>query len=487
MIVYFFIIIFMIIPFVLIFKTDESISHNLLFGLFLIPVFWGIIILFLNKKNRIKEEKNKKLLYFTTINIILLLISLTIFFIIKNTVKINYPGDEKNLLKSIIKLSDGKISNRPIMVKKYGKWGFIDELGNVIVDYMYDDGMEFTSLYNLDDNTKYFYTPVILGKELRIINEENKILASYKTNKMLDCIRIWPDINEQFYKDADLLGIKINSNLNEPAKNPDLLPVKEKKYQYLIGEESNNILTFEKNDDSYDPIYKLCINKLNNEATFNGKKIKANVEICIEDENLIKVYNNGYIPFYNFEEKIFGWIDLNGEEHYLNGKLQILDFVDNYILVKDYSEADNEKVYFIDSNKNVVSDVYKEISIFPDGYIVKKENGKNVYINKKFKEITEEYDIIDGCRIDVGVLIVANLPSEIQFGDDYMPSNIDYKLINIETNKIISDGFEYINGMKSTVYGAKKYNNISHNEYIEILCNADSDFLNENLYIKNYK
>ena len=63
----------------------------------------------------------------------------------------------------------------------------------------------------------------------------------------------------------------------------------------------------------------------------------------------------------------------------------------------------------IDYQGNKVSDLYKEITVLDKGYVVKKRNGKNVYLDENLQEITKEYDIIDTCRANDEILIVSNL------------------------------------------------------------------------------
>ena len=148
----------------------------------------------------------------------------------------------------------------------------------------------------------------------------------------------------------------------------------------------------------------------------------------------------------------------------------------------------NKRICFINYQGNIVSKLYKEITILPNGYIVKKENNKNVYIDKQFKEITEEYDIIDGCRAEQGILIVANLPQNFENNfTNTLPSNLYFNIVNIDSGKIVSNNIEYVNGMKTTKYEAKKYNSITDNEYKEILCSVDSEFANDEIYKQYYK
>ena len=85
------------------------------------------------------------------------------------------------------------------------------------------------------------------------------------------------------------------------------------------------------------------------------------------------------------------------------GNMQILDFYDINMLVKDYNE---NTIYFMNQSGNRVSDKYLDIYVYDNGYIVKKTNGKYTLINKKFKQIiNKEFDYINPKFIDYGFLI----------------------------------------------------------------------------------
>ena len=466
--------------------------------LFLVAIvsILGIILLVLNKNEN--EDKKYRLLFIAgIINIIVFIVSCVMFGIVLSAFDVHFENNQRNLIKNIMTLSDGKSENRPIKVKKNGKWGYIDNNGNIIVDFIYDDCAEFIEVEVTNNNKKYYIAPVLEGNKLSLITNENKTIGTFTNREKtsgLDCVGIIYEITENLKTNAKELDLKINLKNNEYARNTDLLNVKDKRYDYILGYTNGNQIIFEVEDKSNKEEFnnKLIYDITNKEYTYNNKKLNINGKIYIDTEkNILQIYKNGYIPICNFEKNIFGWIDLKGEIHYLNAKIQILDFIDNYILVKTYSDMNNKRICFINYQGNIVSKLYKEITILPNGYIVKKENNKNVYIDKQFKEITEEYDIIDGCRAEQGILIVANLPQNFENNfTNTLPSNLYFNIVNIDnidSGKIVSNNIEYVNGMKTTKYEAKKYNSITDNEYKEILCSVDSEFANDEIYKQYYK
>ncbi len=86
-------------------------------------------------------------------------------------------------------------------------------------------------------------------------------------------------------------------------------------------------------------------------------------------QNNLYVYSNGFLPFYKQSENIQGWYTKNdSKELNLKKYIQILEFYDDNILIKDY---DNNIVYFADELGNQISPSYKDIFVLDDAYIVK--------------------------------------------------------------------------------------------------------------------
>ena len=347
--------------------------------LFLVAIvsILGIILLVLNKNEN--EDKKYRLLFIAgIINIIVFIVSCVMFGIVLSAFDVHFENNQRNLIKNIMTLSDGKSENRPIKVKKNGKWGYIDNNGNIIVDFIYDDCAEFIEVEVTNNNKKYYIAPVLEGNKLSLITNENKTIGTFTNREKtsgLDCVEIIYEITENLKTNAKELDLKINLKNNEYARNTDLLNVKDKRYDYILGYTNGNQIIFEVEDKSNKEEFnnKLIYDITNKEYTYNNKKLNINGKIYIDTEkNILQIYKNGYIPICNFEKNIFGWIDLKGEIHYLNAKIQILDFIDNYILVKTYSDMNNKRICFINYQGNIVSKLYKEITILPNGYIVKK-------------------------------------------------------------------------------------------------------------------
>ena len=397
----------------------------------------------------------------------------------------------KNLIKNILQESNGLETNRPIRVKKNEKWGCINSSGETIIGFDYDNYSYFIEIENIDTNKKYYIAVVSIGNEFKIITNNNKQIASYKNikqEKISDYgIFNFNELRSKLKDDAKALNI--NVEINDLRVENYQVSGKEIKYNRDFAYNSGNILWFDILN-SEGRTFRLIYNTKTYSVTYNEREISTEGTLYInssKDRSYIDTYKNGYIPIYNFEKEIFGWIDLKGQTYYINGKKQILDFDDKYIAIKDYSIDTDAKVYIMNYNGEIVSDYYKEITFLDKGFVVKKQNGKNVYLDDNFRQITKEYDIIDTCRVNDEILIVSNLKTIAgNVYNTYDLDNISFDLININNGKVIGKSFEYIDGIfKYSTNGF--FYDMTYNEIKEILCSVDCDYLNTKLYEKYYK
>lgn len=452
-----------------------------------------------------QEKKHRILFGIVIINLILFIVSSIGFILVRNYYEIKYTNNEKNLIKNIMQISNGTNANIPIKVKKNGKWGYIDTDGKTVIDFIYDDCADFLEIEDTDNNKKYYIAPVCIGNELKIITNENKQIASYKNTKRdrtINCNYLIYNIKDNLRD--NIKDINSNIEIRYDTYNAYSDSYKESKYNsyYDFLYESSDILSFDVDNDKGKSI-ELSYNTKTKSITYNGRKVSIDGYIYIYendeesyssryDYRYLDVYQNGYIPIYNFEKEIFGWIDLKGKTYYINGKKQILDINDKYIAIKDYSIMDEANVYIADYEENRVSDYYKDILILENGFVVKKANDKNVYLDNDFQQITQEYDIIDTCRVNDGILIVSNFYRKLNnainsYYSYYSIDDLSFDVININTGKVVGTDFEYISGMNDNKYKANYYNELTDNEYKEILCSLGYDFINIHLYEKYYK
>ncbi|MBR0427844.1 MAG: WG repeat-containing protein [Clostridia bacterium] len=421
----------------------------------------GILLLIFNKSEE-DTKKHKVIFSIMIINIVIMFISCIGFLYLKSNFQVTYANNEKNMLKTIMQ-SSTNTNSIPIKAKKSGKYGYIDSNGNTIIDFIYDDCSDFIEIQNLKTNEKYYVAEVSIENELRFITNNNKMICSHKNTKSNRKLSV-SYFSSQFISDLKKNAAELKTQLNIPSYQQKNSYDYNEYYNYNIAYaeyEANNIYSFKIINNKGNTI-ELLYNPLTKNVIYNNKSvtIKGKLPLANDASSYIYYYKNGYIPIYNFEKNIFGWIDLNGKVHYINGKKQILDFSNKYIAVKDYSITSNKKAYLIDYNGNRISDFFNEIRILDKGYLVKKENGKNVYLDNNLKQITQEYDIIDCSRIKDDILIVSNYTQNQYNQKSY------FNLINLKNGQIIGENYEYIGGMdnyKSTTSTSSYFNDYAKN------------------------
>ncbi len=163
----------------------------------------------------------------------------------------------------------------------------------------------------------------------------------------------------------------------------------------------------------------------------------------------------------------------------MTGKAQILDFIDNKILIRNYN---NKTIYFINKQGDILSDVYQDMYVAKEHYIVKKENEKYAVINQEFQPIFEqEYDVIDPYLSDYGMYICANTNEAIDF-NDYGFAKINWKLVNAQ-GQVMLDNIEQIYGNYYQISNDKTIPYVTrYEEFLEKLKDIDFHFVGDKFY-----
>ncbi len=222
------------------------------------------------------------------------------------------------------------------------------------------------------------------------------------------------------------------------------------------------------------------------------KKGNSNIKVSIDCDNLkfdgshLYIYSNGNLPFYKVSEKMQGWYDKETRRIEIPGNIQILEFYDNNILVKNF---DDNTVYFLNTDYERISDIYRDIFVLDDAYIVKNLNNKYIVINKNFEKILDiEYDYINPILLDEGLLICANLPARVNFNSFGFPSNLEYDIVDLTGKKITlknTDGSEIENPGYSGIYSLYNKKTVSsYDLYINNLTDIFYEFIGEEFYKK---
>lgn len=378
---------------------------------------------------------------------------------IENQDKIEY---DENFFKYVTELDDKDLY---INVQKNGKWGYINLNGQQKIDYKYDYASPFIPIDKFDK--KFDVALVCSGDSSYLILKNERVVFSYKNNINVN------DYNAQLKKLKDIYINVLKQNdfeskiINPVTKNFNKIEVyEEESYRYPFNNEYDILITVSQSGtkNRYEFIKKGS----------NNIKVSIDCDNLIFDEKYLYVYSNGYLPFYKNSENIQGWYTKDTKRIEIKGNIQILEFFDDLILVKNYDE---DRYYFINENKDIVSPKYLDIYITPNYYIVKNETGYYEIIDTNFNKIMDldNINFVNTTFLNYGILICSNISNNIEFNEQKYPTNLSYKLININENVIIGEGY-------SNIYNIILRNEGSLDDFINKITDIEYSFIGEKFY-----
>lgn len=366
------------------------------------------------------------------------------------------------------------ISDAYINVKKDGKYGYINSNGEVMIDFIYDYASPFVNItaYNKD-----FQVALVCqdGVSYIIMKNQRKVM-SYRSESSYEDYESKMQELEDIYKNTLGQGGEMQTEIENKTDNMQKAP----KYEEVSDEYTYR---YDYNDE-YDIIITQSNLGLGDKFEL-AKKDNLNIKMNLDctnidyDENFVYLYSNSCIPFFDVSSKEQGWFTSYGKKNTMTGKAQILDFIDDKILIRNYND---NTIYFIDSEGEILSDVYKDIYIANDRYIVKNSNDKYMVIDKDFHKVFEqEFDAIDPYLASYGLYICANSDEAIDF-NDYGFAKMHWKLLNYNGDTII-DGIEQIYGNYYQISNDKSVPYVTrYEEFLENLKDIEFNFVGDKFY-----
>lgn len=387
---------------------------------------------------------------------------------------IGYTEYQTEYFKNISEL--GEDAEFYINVKRNGKWGYINTSGETKIEFIYDYALPFVTIEQYDK--KFDIALVCEGDTAAIILKNKRIVMSFKNDISYDDYLSQFEKFDQLYKES----FKQEGNISDK----------------LVSINTSNMTTISAYEnypyrypfnDEYD-IY-ITVSQTGGKNRYEFlKKSNPNVRISIDCDNLkfdednLYVFSNGYLPFYKRSEGIQGWYTKETKRVEMNGNIQILEFYDDKILIKDYDQG---ILYFANENGEKISPNYKDIFVLSDSYIVKGENDKYIIIDNQFQKILDiEYDYINPVLIEKGLLVCANLPVRVNFNSSGFPDNIEYDLVDLTGRKI---GLKNVDGTyienpayTELYYITSKKTVSSYDVYMADFTDIDYNFIGEEFY-----
>ena len=386
---------------------------------------------------------------------------------------------KSDYFKYVTELNEAPYNEPYINIKKDGKYGYITTSGQEVIGFEYDYASPFIQINVYD---KKFEIALVCkdGQSIVILKNGRKVLTyrSESADENYNAkIQELQDLYNNTFKQEGTMQYEINKITNNISKVPVYAEDSEKDYTYRYD---------------YNVEYDLIVTKSNmglSDKYELAKKDNLNVRITLDcnaisyDENFAYIFSNGTIPFYDLNKRVQGWFTGYGKKVTMSGKAQILDFFDDKILIRNYND---HTIYFIDSKGNILSEIYKEIYVLTDRYIVKGENNKYKIIGKDFQKIFEnEYDYIDPYLVNYGLYIVGNTSDGVEF-NKFNYAKMNLSLINsngetiMENIEQIYGNFYKISNEKNKSYATR------YTEFLENVKSIEYNFVGDNFYKEYY-
>lgn len=356
---------------------------------------------------------------------------------IKNKENNNELAYKEDYFKYITEL-DGQYLDPYINIKINGKYGYINQNGEIKIDFMYDYASPFIEI---DVYNKKFYIALVCkdGSSYIILKNGRKVL-SYRTESADENYKAKiKELEDVYYNklhqsnsikyEIDFLDNAMNK---VPVYNENTLDYT---YRYDYSEEYDLIIT--QSNLGMGDKYELA------------KKADLNFRIALDasaldyDSNFLYLFSNNTIPFYEISKRNQGWFTSYGMKNSMSGKAQILDFFGEKILLRNYN---NRTIYFIDQDKKIISEEYKDIFICsPDRYIVRNNNEDGFFkiINDNYENVyNKEFAAISPILATQNLYLVANTTNDLKI-NDYGYAIMNWSLMN-SNGEIIADGIQQV-------------------------------------------
>ena len=348
-----------------------------------------------------------------------------------------------------------------INVKKDGKYGYIDENGNELIPFKYEFASPFIEITAY--NKRFQVALVCIDGSTQIILKNGRMVMSYKSeSKSENYDAKYNELNDIYkntLKQEEPMKCEIDNIKDNILKSKAYADDSDDyTYRYDYNDEYDFIVTESFIENTYELAKKEDLDV----------RIEVDVKHVDYDKYYLYLYSNKTIPFFdNIDEdsaKYQGWITEYGTKKSLTGNVQILDFFEDKVLLKDWNK---KKVYFVDSNDSnliPVSENYLDIYVCPNNnYIVKTEDYTFKVVDKDFNKVFEtEYKVINPRLVQRDLYLVTDNVDNIDF-NDFGYAKLNWSILNSEGNSI----FDNIEQVYDIYYKLPTDDKINENNYLK--------------------
>lgn len=472
-------------------RDNSRIKTGYLFGIFVVSFIFikepaicafsiisGLLVAINTIKDNVVDIDSTTGISIAGLLIVAIIITIGITFFYKNIgtyIKNKENEDSLKYANDYFKyITELDIQDVYINVKKDGKYGYINQNGDIVMNFEYDYASPFVNItsYNKD----FQVALVCQDKVSYLIMKNGRKVMSYMSESSAEDYDAKLKELEDIYKNTLGQGgnmqfevMQVTDNMKKAEKYEELPTDYTYRYDY---------------NDEYDIIVTESNLGLGDKFEL-AKKSNLNIKMNLDcpnidyDEKYVYLYSNGTIPFFDVQNREQGWFTSYGKKNTMTGKAQILDYIDDKFLLKNYN---NNTIYFIDSNGDILSDTYKDIFIAGDRYIVKNSNNKYMIIDKEFRKvIQEEFDAIDPELAEYGIYICTNTDTAIDF-NDYNYAKMNWKLLNYD-GQIIMDNVNQVYSKSYKIANDKSIPYVTRYEkFLENLKDIEFHFVGDKFY-----
>lgn len=392
---------------------------------------------------------------------------------IKNKENKNELSYKQDYFKYVTELG---IDEAYINVKKDGKYGYINQNGEVKIDFIYDYASPFVEITVYDK--KFHIALVCNNGSTEIILKNKRKVMSYRSESSDENYKAKLEELQNIYTNTLNQKEKMRYEIQEITNNITRVPEykvasSEYTYRYDYNEEYDLIVT--QSNLGLGDKYELA------------KKSDLNIRIPLDttyldyDSSYLYLFSNKTIPFYEISKRTQGWFTSYGKKMPMTGKAQILDFFEERMLIKNYS---NDTTYFIDSDGNILSEEYKDIYVCNDGrYIVRTKQDSAKIINNEYEKVFDaEYQALNPRFITQNLYLALDSTENIEFNDYGFPVNLSWKLVNYN-GEVIFDGIEQIYDIVYELPNTSNKKEEIYSEFINNLKELNYKFVGDRFYL----
>ena len=443
----------------------------------------GIRILNVIKKENFIDLNNSIMMFFIIFIYITLAVTVGSSVIYKglaNQIRNEENEDELSYRSDFFKyITPLDITDEYINVKVGDKFGYINNRGETVIDFKYDYASQFIKI-NLYEK-EFDIALVCENGSTYVIMKNQRVVMSYRTESNNNNYEAKQQELENVYRQITSLD---SNEMPIEIKPKEQILSKINVYQ----EENTEDYTYKYDyNDMYDIIVTESSIGLNNRYELVQKanpnmRITLNCEHLSYDKEYLYIFKNGNIPYYNPSTKEQGWFDQYGKKQSMTGNAQILDMYDDKMLIKNYN---NDTVYFINNEGQIVSPVYKDIYILSDKYIVKGENNKYRFIDQNFNPLYDfEYEYIINSLESDDLMNGFNMPETIKV-NEFGYTNLLYDIVDLNGNRI-AQNLEYIYNVSPKIEDSdSKTNDDIEKEILQVSSIIKTKFVGDEFYNKN--